>query len=168
MTDFSDALNQRLAENEELAKRRKDAEAEMDRIRQEEQEAAAAISQAQRDRHAELADHLKDVADQLKASAPNSFIVRSGWTESGEEFVARMKTRQMSPKRELLVEVDRDDDEVLCRWTSDLGNAVEVWRLLEMSPEMVTHMVLQVADDTAWTGRRPPPFPTGAPADDQA
>lgn len=168
MTDFSDALNQRLAENDELAKRRKDAEADMDRIRKEEQAAAAAISQSQHDRHAKLVAHLDDVAGKLKASAPNAFIVRSGWTPSGEEFVATMKTRQMSPKRELLVEVDRDDDEVLCRWTSDLGSAVEVWRLLEMSPAMITHMVLQVADDTAWTGRRPPPFPGGGTSEGQA
>ena len=36
-----------------------------------------------RTQHATLADHLKDVADRLKASRPDSFIVRSGWTRLG-------------------------------------------------------------------------------------
>ncbi|MGI9016189.1 MAG: hypothetical protein ACR2HR_03635 [Euzebya sp.] len=160
--EFSDALQQRLSSNEELARRRQAAEAEMDRVRREQEAQAAAFDDAQRDQHATLATHLKTVADQLKASRPDRFIVRHGWTESGEEFVASMKTRLMDPKRELFIEVDRDDDEVLARWTSEVGNAVEVWRLLETTPAMITEMVLQVADDTAWTGDRPPPFPQGA------
>ena len=159
MSDFSDALQQRLSGNEDLAEKRKQAEAEMDLARQKEAEEDAAVVKAKQDQHALLAAHLRDVAEKLKASAPDSFIVRMGWTESGEEFLVRMKTRQMSPKRELFVEVDRDDDEVLARWTSDIGSSVEIWRLLEVTPEMVTEMVLQMADDSAWTGRRPPTFP---------
>ncbi|MEE8602855.1 hypothetical protein [Euzebya tangerina] len=159
MSDFSDALQQRLSRNQKLAAEREQAEAEMDRVREEEAQRDAALDQAKRDRHAELSAHLQVVAEQLKASKPDSFIVRTGWSASGEEYLARMKTRQMSPKRELYVEVDRDDDEVLARWTSDIGTAIEVWRLLEVTPEMITQMVLQVADDGAWSGRRPPRFP---------
>jgi hypothetical protein len=162
VTDFSDALNQRLSANADLAKRREAAEEEMDRQRREAEEAAAHVDQTRRDQHALLAAHLLDVAGQLKASRPDSFIVRTGWTESGEEFIAKMTTRQMDPKRSLFVEVDRDDDEVLARWTSDIGSSIEIWRLLEMTPDMLTELVLQVADDTVWTGRRPPPFPTAA------
>lgn len=165
--DFSDALEQRLAGNAELAQRRQEAEDEMDRARLRQEAEAVAVDRARSDRHGELAAHLKEVAGRLKASAPDSFIVRDGWTASGEEYVATMKTRQMDPKRELFVEIDRDDDEVLARWTSAIGNAVEVWRLLEVTPAMLTHMVLQVADDSAWTGRRPPPFPD-ADGDGQA
>ena len=162
MDDFSDALQQRLAGNAELAERRAQAEAEMDRALVEEAERAAADAQAITDHHALLSAHLKAVADQLKAMKPDSFIVRTGWTESGEEFIAKMTTRQMSPKRSLFVEVDRDDDEVLARWTSDIGSAIEIWRLREVTPEMLTELVLQVADDTAWTGRRPPAYPSAS------
>lgn len=163
MSDFDDALQQRLSRNADLAQRRAEAEAELDRREQ----AAAAAAQADlddRDRHhGVLAAHLAEVADRLKASAPDSFIVRQGWTESGEEFIAKMTTRQMHPKRSLFVEVDRDDDEVLARWTSELGSAIEVWRLRQVTTDMLTALVLQVADDGAWTGDRPPPFPDGQP-----
>lgn len=159
MSDFSDALQARLSNNEELAAQRQQAEAEMERLRQEAEQAERDQDEARNARHAELAAHLKSVADQLKASKPDSFIVRTGWTESGEEFIAKLSTRQMSPKRVLFVEVDRDDDEVVARWTSDLGMAVEIWRLLEVTPAMLTEMVLHVADDAAWRGERPPAFP---------
>lgn len=161
MSDFSDALQARLSNNEELAAQRQQAEAEMERLRQEAEQAERDQDEARNARHAELATHLKSVADQLKASKPDSFIVRTGWTESGEEFIVKLSTRQMSPKRVLFVEVDRDDDEVVARWTSDLGMAVEIWRLLEVTPAMLTEMVLQVADDAAWRGERPPAFPQG-------
>ncbi len=160
MSDFDDALQQRLSSNEDLAARRAAAEEEMDLLQQAEEAADEAEADSRREQHATLSAHLEDVASRLKASRPDSFIVRSGWTPSGEEFVARLSTRQMSPKRTLLVEVDRDDDEVLMRWTSDIGNAIEIWRLLEVTPAMLTEVVLQVADDTAWTGSRPPAFPT--------
>lgn len=159
MSDFSDALQQRLAANADLALKREAAEEEMDRVRRETQESAARQDQSHRDHHALLAAHVQDLGDQLKASRPDSFIVRTGWTESGEEFIVKVTTRQMSPKRSLFVEVDRDDDEVLARWNSDIGSAVEIWRLLGVTPAMLTELVLQVADDGAWTGRRPPPFP---------
>lgn len=160
MTDeFREALQQRLDANADLARRRRDAEAEMDRALQAQAEQDAAEVEAIRAHHARLSAHLQRVADQLKASRPESFIVRTGWTQSGEEFIAKMTTRQMSPKRSLFVEVDRDDDEVLARWTSDIGNAVEIWTLREVSETMLTELVLQVADDAAWTGRRPPAFP---------
>jgi hypothetical protein len=158
--DFEDALRQRLAGNEALAAQRLAAEEEMDRVRRQAEAEVAAAAQARSDRHAALAAHLEDVAARLKASNPDRFIVRTGWTASGEELVAKISTRQVAPKRTLLVEVDRDDDEVLARWTSDVGGAVEVWRLLEVTPEVLTELVLQVADDTAWAGDRPPPFPS--------
>lgn len=164
MSDFSDALQARLSKNQELAAAKEEAELAMERAKAAQEEAARAQDQAKRDRHAELSAHLKAVADQLKASKPDSFIVRTGWTESGEEFIAKMTTRQMAPKRSLFVEVDRDDDEVLARWTSDVGGAIEIWRLLEVSPDMLTEMVLQVADDSAWTGSRPPAFPQNGAA----
>lgn len=162
MTDFDEALRARLANNEAIAERRAAAEEEMARAEREQEEAARRQDQERRERHAQLAEHLVDVAGQLKASRPDSFIVRSGWTASGEEFVVKLSTRQMTPKRSLLVEVDRDDDEVLVRWTSGIGNAIEIWRLLDVTPGMLTELVLQVADDAAWDGRRPPPFPQRA------
>ena len=158
-SSFRDALDAKLAANADLAAQRRAAEEEMDRVREAEEVAAQALEASKRERHAELAAALKELADQLKASRPDSFIVRTGWTESGEEFVAKMSTRQMSPKRSLFVEIDRDDDEVLARWTTDLGNAIEIWRLLEFTPDMLAALVLQVADDSAWTGTKPPPFP---------
>ncbi|HUG84167.1 MAG TPA: hypothetical protein VMM13_06360 [Euzebya sp.] len=160
MSDFSDALQERLTANADLARQRAAAEEEMDRERREAEAAAAQQDQSQREQHALLAAHVADLADRLKASRPDSFIVRTGWTESGEEYIAKMTTRQMSPKRSLFIEVDRDDDEILARWTSEIGNAIEIWRLMDVTPAMLTLLVLQVADDSAWTGRRPPPFPT--------
>ena len=156
MSDLSDELAARLAGNEELARSREAAQAEMAKVDEQKEAEAEALLERQRARHAELAAHLEASANQLKASAPDRFIVRMGWTASGEEFVAKMKTRQMDPKRSLLVEVDRDDDEVLARWTSDIGSAIEVWRLLEIDTRMLTDLVLQLADDGQWRGRRPP------------
>src|SRR5690349_7673757 len=127
MSDCNDALAARLAAIEELAAKRAAAEEEMDRVKREAEEAAAQLVQSKRDRHAELAAHLGHVAEQLKASRPDSFIVRTGWTDSREEFVAKVTTRQMTPKRTLFIDVDRDDDEVLARWTSDVGNSVEIY-----------------------------------------
>ncbi|WP_370324994.1 hypothetical protein [Euzebya sp.] len=165
MSDFSDALEQRLSNNADLAERRRAAEEEMDKVRSDAEAAERALDERKRRHHGDLAAHLQQVADQLKASRPESFIVRSSWTESGEEFVAKMTTRQMRPKRSLFIEVDRDDDEVLARWTSDVGSAIEIWRLLQVTPEMLTEMVLQVADDVLWAEGRPPAFPAGLPAD---
>lgn len=160
MDDFTKALADRLKGNEALEQRRAEAEEEMARVEEEKVARAEAESEARRARHGELSALLKALADQLKASRPDSFIVRTGWTESGEEFIAKMTTRQMSPKRSLFVEVDRDDDEVLARWTSDVGGSIEIWRLQEVSDAMLSALVLQVADDHAWQGDRPPAFPS--------
>ena len=167
MSDFKDALQARLARNQELAEERARAEREMDRTDQErkaaEERARQERLEAQRLRHAELVEHLQTVAAQLKESSPGEFIVRAGWTETGEEFVARLSTRGLEPSRTLLIELDRDDDEVLARWTSALGNSIELWRLLDVDASMLTELVLQIADQQLWHGREsPPPFPNGA------
>jgi ATP-dependent 26S proteasome regulatory subunit len=164
MTDFEAALAEQLSRNAELAQRRVDAEAEMDRAKQareEENRQEVARQQEERNtRHAELAEHLGKVAAQLKAASPNSYIVRTGWTASGEEFLVKISTRQTAPARSLHVEVDRDDDAVLARWKSDVGTLVEMWRLLEVTPAMLTQLVLQVADEPFWrSAKSPPPFP---------
>ncbi len=161
MSEFEDALEATLSRNRELEERRARAEAELERAREEEEARERQRMEDLRARHAELAEAVRDLAARLKQARPDSFIVRSGWTESGEEFIVRISTRQMRPKRVLFIEVDRDDDEVLARWTSDLGGAIEIWRLREVSREMLAQLVLQVADDEAWRGDRPPPFPTG-------
>lgn len=161
MSEFEDALEATLSRNRELEERRARAEAELERAREEEEARERQRMEDLRARHAELAEAVRDLAARLKQARPDSFIVRSGWTESGEEFIVRISTRQMRPKRVLFIEVDRDDDEVLARWASDLGGAIEIWRLREVSREMLAQLVLQVADDEAWRGDRPPPFPTG-------
>lgn len=158
-------MRARLQRNEELAQERAQAEEEMDRVieerKAEEGRRQQELQLARRARHAELVEHLKAVVSQLKQSSPETFIVRAGWSESGEEFVARVSTRGLKPARKLFVEVDRDDDEVLARWTSDVGNSIELWRLLEVSPALLTELVLQVADQELWHGRTsPPPYPT--------
>jgi hypothetical protein len=164
MTDFEAALEARLARNAELAEERARAESEMDRIERERQEAATRESReriaANRQRHGELVEALTAAARGLKAADSEGFVVRLGWTQSGEEFIAKISTRLLEPSRSLLVELDRDDDEVLARWHSDVGNSLELWRLLEVSPALLQELVLQVADQQLWRGaRRPPPFP---------
>jgi hypothetical protein len=164
MSDFESALEAKLARNAELAHERERSEAAMRQWEAERDEARRAEEerlQEERDtRHAELARHLEQVARRLKDSAPESFIVRMGWTESGEEFVAKLSTRLMEPARSLLIELDRDDDEVLARWNSDVGGSLELWRLLEVDATLLTELVLQVADQDLWrAAERPPPFP---------
>lgn len=167
MTDFEAALAQQLSRNADLAQRRIDAEAEMDRAKQEAEEAGRQEAARQQDernaRHAQLAEHLGEVAAKLKAASPDSFIVRTGWTASGEEFLVKISTRQTSPARSLHVEVDRDDDAVLARWNSDIGSPVEMWRLMDVTPDMLTQLVLQVADEPYWrSAKAPPAFPGSA------
>lgn len=164
MTDFEAALAEQLSRNADLARQRADAEAEMDRALQQKEEAereeAERQQQARNDRHTELADHLGRVAAQLKAASPETFIVRTGWTESGEEFLAKISTRQTRPARSLLVELDRDDDQVMARWNTAVGDAIELWRLLDVDTNLLTQLVLQVADEGLWRGAdSPPPFP---------
>jgi multidrug efflux pump subunit AcrA (membrane-fusion protein) len=164
MTDFEATLRAKLARNAELAEERAQAEQEMDRAQREaaeraERQAAEQLA-AQRERHGVLVDALTSAAQGLKSLSPEGFIVRMGWTQSGEEFIAKISTRLVEPARSLLVELDRDDDEVLARWHSDVGNTLELWRLLEVTPALVEELVLAVADQELWKGRdRPPPFP---------
>ncbi|MGH8896076.1 MAG: hypothetical protein ACRDZ4_03415 [Egibacteraceae bacterium] len=164
MTDFEAALRARLKRNEELARERARAEEELDRTveerQAEEERRQRELQLARQQRHAELVEHLKTLTGQLKRSSPETFIVRAGWSKSGEEFIARLSTRTLEPARTLFIELDRDDDEVLARWTSDLGNSVELWRLLDVSPSLLTELVLQIADQELWHGRSsPPPYP---------
>lgn len=167
MTDFEAALAEQLSRNAELARQRADAEAEMDRAVEEREEARRQEAQRQQDarneRHADLAEHLGKLAAQLKAASPDTFIVRTGWTESGEEFLTKISTRQTRPARSLLVELDRDDDQVMARWHSDVGNAIELWRLMQVDRDLLTQLVLQVADESLWVrATAPPAFPASA------
>ena len=164
MSDFEAALQDRLERNAELAEQRAQAEKEMDRVQAEQRADAERRRMEQADarltRHTQLVEHLQQVAGQLKERAPESFVVRLGWTESHEEYLAKISTRRLQPARTLFIELDRDDDEVLARWTSDLGNSLELWRLLEVSPDVLTELVLQVADQQLWRqASRPPAFP---------
>lgn len=164
MSDFEAALEAKLARNAELARQREEAEREMDRLEARQAEEArrreVEAGQARRAHHGELVEALSRAAERLRAASPDDFVVRLGWTESGEEFIAKISTRRLDPARSLLVELDRDDDEVLARWSSAAGNAIELWRLLEVAPELVQELVLQVADQQLWRGRSsPPPFP---------
>jgi hypothetical protein len=167
MTDFQENLQARLARNAELAVERARAEEEMDQAKQraeeQEREREAQLAQARNERHAALASSCQDLVDQLKATAPDQFVARTGWTSTGEEYIAKISTRKLHPARTLFIELDRDDDEVLVRWTTDAGNTIELWRLLEMTPEMLGEMLLQVADQQLWdSATEPPPYPTAS------
>lgn len=166
MTDFQDALRARLQRNEEIAREREAAERKMDRVKVRQTEEAERrrreAEQARAERHAELVEHLQGLMRELVAAAPQQLDARAGWTQSGEEFVAKFATVQLQPRRSLLIELDRDDDEVLARWSSQMGDTVEMWRLSEFTREMLGELVLQVIDDELWRGRtRPPEFPVG-------
>ena len=165
MSDFDAALEAKISRNAELAAQRQDAEAKMDRVQAEAAERRAQEEQRRRvrsdERHTELVEHLRTVADALKQASPQDFVVRMGWTQSGEEFIAKITSRRLRPARSLFIELDRDDDEVLVRWHSDLGNSLELWRLLECSPRMLEELVLQAADQDLWRElTRPPAFPS--------
>lgn len=165
MSDFEAALRERLARNDELAAERARAEQEMDRAKEEARRRAEAEQAEQRraaqQRHSELVEVLRSAAEALKAASPETFVVRMGWTASGEEFIAKITSRRLRPARSLFIELDRDDDEVLVRWHSDLGNSLELWRLLECAPAMLEELVLQAADQDLWRElSRPPAFPT--------
>lgn len=167
MSDFQDNLQARLARNAELAAERARAEEEMDlaeqRAEEQERERQAALATSRNERHAELAASCQNLVDQLKASAPDQFVVRTGWTSTGEEYIAKISTRKLSPSRTLFIELDRDDDEVLARWTTDVGNTIELWRLLEVTPDMLGEMLLQIADQELWDRAiEPPPYPAAS------
>ena len=167
MSDFESELAARLARNSEIAQERADnteamREWEEQRAQREEREAAER-AEARRSRFEELATQLERVATQLKESAPEQFVVRVGRTGEGDQVVARISSRVLEPARALLVELDLPDDEVLARWTSDVGGSLEMWRVMEVEDSLLTELVLQVADQELWrSARRPPAFP-GAP-----
>ena len=163
-SDFQSALQAKLERNAELARQREQAEQEMDRAQLEAAEraerAAAKRREAQDARHSELVERLQASARALREAGPEDFVVRMGWTQSGEEFMAKISSRRLTPARSLFIELDRDDDEVLARWHSDRGDALELWHLLEVGPELVDQLVLQVADQEYWKeATRPPAFP---------
>lgn len=168
MSDFETVLRAKLARNAELAEEHAQAEREMDRAaaerQAEEEHQRRELQAAQRQRHGALVEHLLTVAQTLKQSSPDEFIVRTGWTQSEEEFIAKLSTRGLDPARSLFIQLDRDDDEVLARWTSAVGTSIELWHLLEVDPTLLTELVLQLADQELWKGRTtPPPFPKAEP-----
>lgn len=163
MSDFDAALRQRLERNERLAEARARAEEEMDQaaerlaeqVEQENREERARQDQ----RHAELSERLVQLVATVRGAAPH-VDVRAGWSASGEEYLAKFTTTGIRPRRALTLELDRDDDEVLARWHSAVGDTLEIWHLLEFDLVMLEELVLQVIDDDLWHGRGdPPPFP---------
>ena len=165
MTDFDEALRARLARNDEMAAARRAADDELDRLleerRLEAERAEAELLASRSARHAELVTHVTSLADGLRHGAPGAFVIRLGWAAAGSgDFLAKLATRTLEPARSLFIELDRDDDEVLVRWSSDVGSSLELWRVLEVTPDLLTELVLQVADDALWAGRSgPPAFP---------
>lgn len=167
MTDFEDALRGRLADNEQLAERQQRAEQEMDQAAQQrkeqEQQRRAQQLEQQRAQHTELTDHLQAVMAKLGETAAEQVVARAGWTESGEEFVAKLQTVGMDPRRSLLLELDRDDDEVLVRWRSEVGDSLERYRLTRVTTDMLDELVLSLVDQSLWQLRTgPPSFPEPA------
>lgn len=167
MTDFEAALAEQLTRNAELARQRAEAEQEMDRAleaaREQERQQALRERDERNARHAELAEQLGRLAAQVKAASPDTYIVRTGWSDSGEEFRAKVSTRKTSPARSLLIDLDRDDDQVMARWNTEVGDAVELWRLLEFTPAMLAQLLLQIGDQALWDrATAPPSFPASA------
>lgn len=164
MDGFEDVLKAKLARNAELAQEQERAEREAERLRAahaaETERRERELDQARRARHAELVERLQRLAEQVDLTSPEHLVVRMGWSASGEEFMAKVQTIQLRPSRSLLVQLDRDDDQVLARWSSTVGDAVEMWRLLEFSPEMLDELFLQALDQELWYRRdSPPSFP---------
>lgn len=167
MADFQDALQAKLTRNVEVDREHEQEERERrlaEAEHREEQERRHREEQERRDaRHAELVAHLQGLLAEVERSATADFVSRGGWTESGEEFVVKVTSVRLSPRRSLFVELDRDDDEVLARWTSEVGESIEMWRLLEFTPDMLDELLLKLVDQEIWRdASRPPPFP-GAP-----
>lgn len=163
MAGFEDALQARLDNNERLAQQRARAEEEMDRAAEraaeQERREAEERRRQQDERHAELTGRLEELVGAIREKAPH-IDVRAGWSRSGEEYLAKFTTTQKRPRRSLTIELDRDDDEVLARWHSAVGDSLELWHLLEFEVEMLEQLVLQVIDDELWsTAQRPPDFP---------
>lgn len=164
MDAFEDVLKAKLARNEELSREQERAEREAERMRAEQeaevQRRDRELDQARLDRHAELVERLQRLAEQVDVTSPEHLVVRMGWSASGEEFMAKIQTIRLRPSRTLLVHFDLDDDQVLARWSSAVGDSVEMWRLLEFSPEMLDELFLQALDQELWYRRNSPPqFP---------
>ncbi|MBW3664050.1 MAG: hypothetical protein KY469_13190 [Actinobacteria bacterium] len=166
MSDFEARLRERVARNEQLAQERASAEQEMDRAVEAAEERRAQEERERRQRqdarHAELADRLAELVEKVR-DLGSSVTVRAGWSASGEEYLARFATVDVRPQRALSVELDRDDDEVLVRWHSAVGESLELYHLLEFDTGMLEELVLQVIDDDLWSGRTVPPAFPGNP-----
>lgn len=163
MDDFQDRLRAKLDRNVELEQERERTREEFEEFEAareaEEEERQRRAEQARRDRHAELVERLQELIGTVQET-PADVVVRAGWSDSGEEYVAELSTVQLDPSRTLFVELDRDDDEVLARWTSDEGDAVEIWRLHEFGPDMLQELILQLVDQELWGhGSGTPSFP---------
>lgn len=163
MDDFQDRLRAKLDRNVELEQERERTREEFEEFeaarKAEEEERRRRAEQARRDRHAELVDRLQELIGTVQETSEN-VVVRAGWSDSGEEYVTELSTVQLEPSRTLFVELDRDDDEVLARWTSDEGDAVEVWRLHEFGPDLLQELILQLVDQELWRhGSGTPAFP---------
>ncbi|MDQ3932887.1 MAG: hypothetical protein M3252_08645 [Actinomycetota bacterium] len=164
MDGFEDVLKAKLARNAELAQEQERVEREAERLRAEQaaetERRERELDQARRARHAELVERLQRLAEQVDLTSPEHLVVRMGWSATGEEFMAKVQTIQLRPSRSLLVQLDRDDDQVLARWSSTVGDSVEMWRLLEFSPEMLDELFIQALDQELWYRRASPPsFP---------
>ena len=164
MADFEDQLRAKLERNVEIDEERQAAREEFERHqadREAERQRAEREEAAARDqRHRELVERLDQLIGSVQATSAEEVVVRAGWSDSGEEYVAELATVQLDPSRSLFVELDRDDDEVLARWTSSEGDAVEIWRLLEFDPAMLEELILQLVDQDLWRpGAGTPDFP---------
>jgi hypothetical protein len=166
MAGFEDVLKAKLVRNAELVREQEEAERDAERIREaraaEAERRRRELELARRARHAELVEHLQQLAEQVDLTSPEHLVVRTGWSASGEEFTAKVQTIQLRPLRSLHVQLDRDDDQVLVRWSSDIGDSVERWRLLEFSPDMLDELFLQAVDQELWQQRDTPPAFPGA------
>lgn len=163
MDDFQDQLRAKLERNVEVDEERERTRQEFEEFeatRKAEQEERARLEDEQRRvRHAELVERLEQLLGTLEETSED-VVIRGGWSDSGEEYIAELSTVQLAPARTLFVELDRDDDEVLARWTSDEGDAVEIWRLLEFDGTMLQRLILQLVDQELWgPGSGTPPFP---------
>lgn len=165
MSDFDERLRERLDRNQQLAEERAHAETEMDAAAERAAERVARdaedVRRRQDERHAELAERLTALVDHVR-DAVEDITVRAGWSASGEEYLARFATIDARPRRALSIELDRDDDEVLARWHSAVGDSMELYHLLEFDTGMLEELVLQVLDDGLWGDLKSPPgFPNG-------
>lgn len=164
MADFEDQLRAKLERNTEVDEERQAAREEFERHEAEREAEAERREREQRSareqRHTELVERLEQLIGTVQRTSPENVVARAGWSDSGQEYVAELATVQLDPSRTLFVELDRDDDEVLARWTSSEGDAVEIWRLLDFDPGMLEELILQLIDQELWRpGGGTPDFP---------